>query len=351
MMITFITSTLTSGGAERVISLLANEFARKGHAVQMICLTNLKSDYYKLDERVSLIHAEDIAGHNLLKRLLWLRKYIVESRTDCVVAFMEAVYEFVLMALLGTKVPVISSERKDPSTLGPSRKFLRWILLPTAAAHVVQTKKIKDYYNSYVKKKTYVIYNPVNEKVFSLPEMEKKDRIISVGRLYEQKNQMMMIDAFNLIKDKYPSFQLVIFGEGHLRSQLEEHIQKLGLENRVLLPGRSDKVLEEIKSSKVFCLSSNYEGMSNAMIEAMCVGTPVISTKVSGTDELIDNGRNGLLVELRDADGLARAFDQLLSDNDLQSVFARRSLSMSSKFKMDTIVGEWEKLIDSVVER
>jgi GalNAc-alpha-(1->4)-GalNAc-alpha-(1->3)-diNAcBac-PP-undecaprenol alpha-1,4-N-acetyl-D-galactosaminyltransferase len=91
--------------------------------------------------------------------------------------------------------------------------------------------------------------------------------------------------------------------------------------------------------------------MSNAMIEAMCVGTPVISTKVSGTDELIENGSNGLLVELRDVDGLARAFDQLLSDNDLQSVFASLSLSMSSKFKIDTIVGEWEKLIDSVVER
>jgi GalNAc-alpha-(1->4)-GalNAc-alpha-(1->3)-diNAcBac-PP-undecaprenol alpha-1,4-N-acetyl-D-galactosaminyltransferase len=81
-----------------------------------------------------------------------------------------------------------------------------------------------------------VIYNPVNEKVFSLPEMEKKDRIISVGRLYEQKNQMMMIDAFNLIKNKYPSFQLVIFGEGHLRSQLEEHIQKLGLETECYCP-------------------------------------------------------------------------------------------------------------------
>ena len=97
-----------------------------------------------------------------------------------------------------------------------------------------------------------MIYNPVNEKVFSLPEMERKIGLSAWGRLYEQKNQMMMIDAFNLITEQISFLPTRYIWRGHLRSQLEEHIQKLGLENRVLLPGRSDKVLEEIKSSKRF---------------------------------------------------------------------------------------------------
>lgn len=345
MKLTFVTSTLTSGGAERVISLLANEFHRKGHEVEMICLTNLKEDYYKVDEGVTLLHAEDIAGHSLLKRLVWFRKHIKQQKPDCVIAFMEAVYEFVLMALLGMNVPVISSERKDPKTLGPLRKFLRWILLPTATAHVVQTQKIKDFYNSIVQKKTHIIYNPVNEKVYDMPEVRRVDRIVSVGRLYPQKNQQMLIRAFAKVKDKYPSYQLVIYGEGYLRPDLEKLVADLGLVERVFLPGTTTQILDEVKRSKVFCLSSDYEGMSNAMIEAMCLGTPVISTKVSGTDELIQDGENGLLVELGNVDGLAQAFDKLLGDEALQQQFAQKYIEMASLFKIDSIVGKWERLI------
>ena len=357
MKLTFVTSTLTSGGAERVISLLANEFYRKGNEVEMICLTNLKADYYQVDDGVKLIHAEDVAGHSLLKRLIWFRKHIKQEKPDCVIAFMEAVYEFVLMALLGMKVsrgqkrqavPVISSERKDPKTLGPLRKFLRWILLPTATAHVVQTQAIKNFYNAIVRKKTYIIYNPVNERVYDMPEVEREDRIISVGRLYPQKNQQMLIRAFNQVKDKYPSYKLVIYGEGYLRPDLEKLIIELNLQGRVELPGTTTRILDEVKRSKVFCLSSNFEGMSNAMIEAMCLGTPVISTKVSGTDELIRNGENGLLVDLGDVDGLAKAFDRLLGDENLQRTFAERCLKMSSVFQIDSIVGKWEQLIQQV---
>ena len=351
MKLTFVTSTLTSGGAERVISLLANEFYRKGNEVEMICLTNLKEDYYKVDDGIVLIHVEDIAGHSLLKRLVWFRKHIRETKPDCVIAFMEAVYEFVLMALLGMNIPVISSERKDPKTLGPLRKFLRWVLLPTTTAHVVQTHQIKNFYNNIVARKTYIIYNPVNEKVFEIPACTRQNRIVSVGRLYPQKNQQMLIKAFDKVKDKYPSFTLVIYGEGYLRPDLEKLIEELGLKNRVFLPGTTTRILEEVRNSKVFCLSSNYEGMSNAMIEAMCLGTPVISTKVSGTDELIKNGENGLLVNLGDIDGLANAFDSLLGNDELQHKFASQCLSLAPIFKIDNIVEQWEDLIKKCISR
>ena len=370
MKITFVTSTLTSGGAERVISLLANNFAQRGYEVEMIALTSISPDYYSLNPKVKFIHADKVSKGGLLGELWWFRKHIKKEQPDVVIAFMEAVYEFVLFALLGTKVPVISSERKDPATLGPLRKFLRWMLLPTATAHVVQTQQIKQYYNQRIQKKTHIIYNPVNEKVFEAPldppsmgscdnddensgfriKDERLNRIISVGRLYPQKNQKMMIEAFAKIAPKFPEWTLVIYGEGPERDFLESLVSsfKIQVSSRISLPGRCETVIEEVAKSKVFCLSSDYEGMSNAMIEALCVGIPVISTKVSGTDELIRNGENGLLVNIGDTEGLAQAFEKLLSNQELREKIGKEGQKLATQFKTDTIVDQWEELIKKV---
>ena len=361
MKITFVTSTLTSGGAERVISLLANNFAERGYEVEMIALTSISPDYYPLDSKVKFIHADKVSKGGLLGELWWFRKHIKKEQPDVVIAFMEAVYEFVLLALLGTKVPVISSERKDPATLGPLRKILRWILLPTATAHVVQTQHIKQYYNQRIQKKTHIIYNPVNERVFETSydnanddensglriKDERLNRIISVGRLYPQKNQKMMIEAFAKIAPKFPEWSLVIYGEGPERDSLESLVSNLKslVSSRISLPGRCETVIEEVAKSKVFCLSSDYEGMSNAMIEALCVGTPVISTKVSGTDELIRDGENGLLVDIGDTDGLAKAFEKLLSNQELREKLGQEGQKLANQFKTDTIVDLWENLV------
>ena len=361
MKITYVTSTLTSGGAERVISLLANNFAERGYEVEMIALTSISPDYYTLDPKVKFIHADKVSKGGLLGELWWFRRHIKKVQPDVVIAFMEAVYEFVLLALLGTKVPVISSERKDPATLGLLRKFLRWMLLPTATAHVVQTQQIKQYYYQLIQKKTHIIYNPVNERVFEISydnhddndnlklkvKKERLNRIISVGRLYPQKNQKMMIEAFAKIAPKFPEWSLVIYGEGPERDFLESLVSsfKIQVSSRISLPGRCETVIEEVAKSKVFCLSSDYEGMSNAMIEALCVGTPVISTKVSGTDELIRDGENGLLVDIGDTDGLAQAFEKLLSNQELREQLGKEGQKLATQFKTDTIVDQWEGLI------
>lgn len=356
MKLLFVTSTLGSGGAERVLSILANHFCEIGNEVEVIALTNKAQDYYSLDKRIKYLHADIECGGGLVKELKWFRSHVVAAQPDCVVAFMEAVYEFVLLSLIGTNIPVISSERKDPRTLGLLRKTLRWLLLPSAAAHVVQTRRIKDFYRKSIRKKTFVIYNPVDEKVWQYNPSEngksliREKRIVSVGRLYPQKNQQMLIKAFAKIADKYPEYRLVIYGEGFLRKKLKELIIDLNLQDRVLLPGRSSNVIEEVAKSEIFCLSSNFEGMSNAMIEAICVGTPVISTKVSGTDELIIDGKNGLLVEIGDIDGLTQAMNKLLSSKTLQRKFYQEEQAMSHIFHASCIVGQWQELICNIIQ-
>jgi len=358
MKITFVTSTLTSGGAERVISLLANNFSERGYEVEMIALTSISPDYYSLNTNVKFIHADKVSKGGLPGELWWFRQHIKKEQADVVIAFMEAVYEFVLLALLGTKVPVISSERLDPALISWPRKVLRWLLLPTTTAHVVQTQHIKNYYSKRIQKKTHIIYNPVNEKVFQVKVdrlkvkdreevegEERLNRIISVGRLYPQKNQKMMIEAFAQVSERYPDWKLVIYGEGYLREDLESLVERLKVKDKVLLPGRCETVIEEVAKSKVFCLSSDYEGMSNAMIEALCVGTPVISTRVSGTDELIRDGENGLLVDIGDTEGLTQAFEKLLSNQELRAQIGKEGQKSATKFKTDTIVDQWENLV------
>ena len=177
-----------------------------------------------------------------------------------------------------------------------------------------------------------------------------------------------MIRAFAKIADKYPDWQLVIYGEGPLRAQLEalvsssshseaakpsvkffaEQSGKAERSERVLLPGRTEKVIEELRKSKIFCLSSDYEGMSNSMIEAVCVGLPVVSTKVSGTDELIQDGVNGLLVDIGDEQGMTDALEKLIQDEELMKKMGEANREKASLFQIDTIVDEWMKLINQV---
>ena len=161
----------------------------------------------------------------------------------------------------------------------------------------------------------------------------------------------MMIEAFSKIANDFPDWNLFIYGEGFLRADLEKQIKEIGLVDRVLLPGRTENVIEEVANSKVFCLSSNYEGMSNAMIEAMCVGTPVITTNVSGTEELLHDGEDALIVKIGDVDGMANAYRTLLIDADLRKRMAKKCKEKISLFSLDSVVSKWENLIVSVTNK
>ena len=351
----FVTSTLTSGGSERVMSLLANELANRRYRVTIICL-NKQIVFYPINENVRIIFAErETKSTFLLKKIFWLRKYVDGDRPDVVIPFMEAVYCVTLFALIGIKVPVISSERIDPRKSPYVRNILRRFFLPLTSHLVVQTEKIKNFYPSFIRKKTCVIYNPVNDSVFNLPSLqgrvgERLNRIISIGKLYPQKNQEMMIRAFAKIADEFPDWQLVIFGEGPLRSSLELIVKSLQLEGRVLLPGRTEQVIDELGKSKMFCFSSNFEGMSNAIIEAICVGLPIVSTNVSGASELIGEGKGGYIVPCGDVNQFAQALQKVMSDHVIQESMSEYNLKKASMFKLDIIVDQWEQLIKQVVQ-
>ena len=371
MKITFVTATLTSGGSERVMSIVANKMQERGYEVEIICL-NDQIVFYPINEGIKITHVEVEAGtKSLPKKLWWFRKYIQKTQPDVVIAFMVSVYTVTLLALIGIDIPVISSVRNDPAYSNLRKKITRKILLPRSAHVVVQTQQIKEFFSKNIQKMTTVIYNPVNERVFETSydndndddnvddndndnlglkiKDERLNRIISVGRLYPQKDQKMMIEAFAKVSERFPDWKLVIFGEGPEREALELLVERLKVKDKVSLPGRSENIIDELKKSKVFCLSSIYEGMSNALVEAICVGLPIVTTKVSGTEELIKDGENGFIVNIGDTDAMAEVLTKILEDENLQKQFSENNKAQAIKFETNAIVDQWENLVNSVV--
>lgn len=232
-------------------------------------------------------------------------------------------------------------------------KIIEKIFLPHAAWLVVQTEYIKKYFHGSIAKRTSIILNPVNDKVYDIEPCNKENTIISVARLFPQKRQEILIKAFANIAERFPEWKLVIYGEGPERDSLESLVSsfKSQVSSRILLPGRCDTVIEEMNKAKIFAFSSDYEGLSNAMLEAVCVGLPIVSTRVSGTDELICDGVNGYVVNLGDTEALAKALEKLMTDETKILVFSSESRKLAETFRMDRIVEEWLSLIRKVSQK
>lgn len=353
MKLIFIAANLNSGGAERVMSLLANQFSENGYDVEFVFL---KKDirFYPLHQNVKIKVAEnECVSKSLFKKLIWMRKHIKQNKPDAIFAFRIAVYSVTLISLLGIKIPVIASERNDPRFNSLAWKVIQAVLLPLTNHFVVQTQQIKNYFPKFIQKKTDIIFNPVTEKVFSLPDIPKEKRIISVGRLHSQKNQKMMIEAFARISEQFPEWKLVIYGEGPERDSLESLVSsfRFQVSSRISLPGRSENIIDELNRSEIFAFSSDYEGMSNAVVEAFCVGLPIITTKVSGTEDFIKENKNGFLLERNDVDGMEKAMRKLMSDENLRKIIGDNNRQQAKIFKTEHIFHQWENVVNKVVNR
>lgn len=353
MNVSFIAANLNSGGAERVMSLLANQFIEKGYGVEFIFL---KKDirFYPLHQNIKIKVAEKECGSDsLIKKLLWMRKHIQQDKPNAIFAFRIAVYSVTLISLLGIKIPVIASERNDPRFNSLAWKIIQAVLLPLADRFVVQTQQIKDYFPKFIQKKTDIIFNPVTGKVFSLPSVPKEKRIISVGRLHSQKNQKMMIEAFARVSEEFPEWKLVIYGEGPERDSLESLVSsfRFQVSSRISLPGRSENIIDELNRSEIFAFSSDYEGMSNAVVEAFCVGLPIITTKVSGTEDFITETKNGFLLERNDVDGMEKAMRKLMSDENQRKSIGNNNRQQANIFKIEHIFLQWENVVNKVVNQ
>lgn len=339
--IVIVTRNMEAGGAERVIAQLIKEWSAQKYCCYLILLE--KSEvFYELPKNLN-IYTIGLKNENLyvdkFMKYKAIRKIIKNIKPDIVLSLPEEVGIYVILAMIGTKIPVFVSERNNPWIM-PYKKItrlLRRIAYPLAKGVIFQTEGAANYFSKRIRKKGVVLSNPLD--LSRIPEEYRglrKKIIVSAGRLEKQKNFSILIEAFSIYQKKHPEYKLIIYGEGSERKILEELAKKLLKKGTYLFPGKRSNLLDEIKDASMFILSSDYEGVPNVLIEAMAVGLPVISTDSmpGGSDVLIKNGINGLLIPKNNINAMLSAMEKYTED----SLFAEKlgHAAVEIKEKMDS---------------
>ena len=353
MKISMFIGSLTGGGAERVLCNLANFLVEKGHQVTII--TNVEdTGFYQLNptiERYVLLYEKE-KRNKLFNFIHWmkrLKKYVKQNSSDTYVVFLPLTTIMLLSLRKKISGKIFVSERNDPEKYSKLMKFLLRKKVKKADGAIFQTEEAKGWYVPYLRKtESTVIPNAVNPS-FIIPEYvgEREKVIVGAGRLCLQKNFPLLISSFAKIADKFPDYKLVIYGKGGLLSSLQELAKEKGIADKVEFPGYVPDMPERLKKASMFVLSSNYEGMPNALMEAMAVGLPVVSTDCGGGGArfLIKDGENGLLVPQKDVDAMAYAMEKILSNDKFAKKLGANARKLQEELAPDKIYGEWEEFI------
>lgn len=346
--------TLSFGGAERVLSILSHEFALHYEDVTYLTWIDVP-DFYEIHPKVKRVCVErECNSHNIVIKALWFRKYIKKEKPSIVLSFLAPFNVLTCFALIGIKTKLVVAERNDPRHIwnGLIQRNLRTIAYHMADGILEQTENNKNYFSGSLLNKTDVIYNPItmpDDYVGSALITPKKKRIVSVARLTAQKNPEMLLRAFKQFYMKHTDYTLTLYGEGPYRHIVEQAITDMGLFDVVFVPGSVKDIWYNIRDAECFVLSSWFEGMPNALLEAMCLGLPCISTKVSGAVDLITNYKNGILVDLDDHVSMAEALCEVIDNKELQVQIGKNAFKLYDILNIKVISKQWLNYIDRII--
>lgn len=364
MRIAICIASMGVGGAERVVSHMANYWCGQGHEVSIITLAAPGAESaYPLDERVTLLNLdvtgdssglwEKLAGN--FKRIKELRRCIVSCKPDIVISHVDTMNVLVSFALMGVGVKLIAVEHIYPPShpIGRAWEALRLGAYAFVDRLAVLTEDTRQWFPEYIRKKTMVIPNPiVSGNGIQAASREKlfPHTLLCVGRLARQKGYDMMLEAFASLEKKHPEWGLLILGEGPERSSLESMVMEYGLESRVRLLGVVDGPFERYHGD-VYALSSRYEGFPMALCEAMAAGVaPVAFACPTGPADIVTHGEDGLLVENGNVEELSVALDKLMSDERLRVRLGEKAKSAIARFSLEKVMEEWDDVIMSPVD-
>lgn len=360
--IAFYIGSLRKGGAERVFVNLAEFFQKEGYRVIMVTQYQ-KEDEYILPVGVKRI-LSDIEGRevsasrilNLLRRLNKLHAIWKAERPDLVLSCIGKNNFMSVVTAMGTRTrPVVSvvGEAKEEYPTGQMRVLANF-LFSHAAGVILQTERSRSFFCKKVGERAVILPNSLNPD-FIRPryEGEREKKIVSVGRMDANKNHEMQIRAFAALKDRYPDYELVIYGDGELRAGLEALAASLGVSDRVILPGVVQDVARRIERASLFLLTSYSEGVSNALIEALALGLPVVATDVpsGGTEELVTDGVNGLVIPTGDQKALETAMDRLLGDTALGERLGTEAAKIKERLAPERVNALWKTCFDAIIDK
>ena len=372
--ITFLLLHLNYGGLEKQTVTLVNELAKtKEYKIQIISVYDMLKgkSFYSLDKNVDVKFLADFGPNH--KAFYYVLKHfrLIKLLKESFVMIKCGIYKsFVLkkyIKKLDTDI-IISSriefskliKRRDTLNISQehsyinSKKYINKVkkYFKNIDKIVVMTKKAKEDYEKWLK------YSNSKAKVYDIPNMLEESKVdnfakfnnktlISVGRLEKEKDFLTLLDVFKIINNKYNDVKLKIVGEGLQRREIEEKIEKLNLNNKVILTGRisSQEVQEQMSASSVFVLTSLCESFSLVLCEAMEIGLPCVSFNIDvGPKEIIQNGINGYLIDNRDVKDMALCIENLLIDENEWNKISKNSIESVKKYYSESVVNEWQKL-------
>ena len=356
MKIVFTIQHLGSGGAEKVASLVCNYLAREGNDVTIILTSYyLLGVFYELEKNIKVISLYDHlnVGSSKIKKAKVLKTIISEINPDVVISFLSHVIALTYSSIKHLKTKFVVSERNDPSSY-PKNKILRILrnkAFKHADGHVYQTEFAKRYY-SRINDEGVVISNPVtlscNEKWSDT--IQKKKEIIMCGSKKPEKNRVMAYKAFSLFSKKHNDYVLRIFGES-TKNEDEDILKELGISDNVVFEGKNHNWHKEAINSKMFILTSDFEGMPNSLLEALSLQIPCISTDcpIGGPKELTASGEKGVLVKVGDFQELADKMCLLAESTELCNKLSSANNDTFENYSIENIGKLWSNYLKKVI--
>lgn len=343
MKIVFVVPNMVGGGTERIVSLLANEYVKKGIEASILIFAGDKIEY-RLDERVEVVIAGGPSGGNpliRLKRIKYMREYYKKNRDCMIFAFSVMGAVFSSVATIGRRHKTLVSERSNPDEY--EHKWIRDFFYRKADCVVLQTEDVLKFFGKKIREKAVVISNPVDPALPPVYTGKRKKKIVTASRLEPVKDHKTILMAFYDFQKRFPDYTLEIYGKGSMEKELRAMVKELGIDGKVHFHGFCAAVREEIRDSAMYVMASRYEGISNALIEALAMGMPVVATDcpAGGTRMCIKDHENGILVAVGDQEALADAMAQLASDEELSRRLAGNAAKLRERLSIERIAEQF----------
>lgn len=352
MKILIVISNMFAGGAQRVVSRLANSLSADNDVMIMTFHTDRS---FPLSEKIRMFYFHEPSLHdysrygsffvslrNEIRTLALsrqLRKIKKEVKPDVSISFLDN--PNLLNALSGGRVRIMS-ERNNPKSKGKAYYYHELLAFLFADKIVFQTNSVKNMFPFYIRRKGVVLPNPVQVECAAVGGSKK---IVTMGRHHPQKNHELLIRAFAKFSDTHPSHTLHIYGKDYGDARLETLIERMGLTGKVFLEGFRDDVHEAVSDAEQFVLSSDYEGTPNALLEAMMMGLPCISTDFEGVREMLGDSEACRLVPVGDELGLAEAMNAFADDEVLRRGYSERGMWLAEEYSLDKVIPRWRSLL------
>lgn len=393
--ITFLIKVMNGGGAERVISILSEALVLKAYKVNLI-LTHQRleeADLRNVHEKINVISLEDEVktGNRMGLRICmfyarlmgklsmvflrknsetgliykyhtrnhqkvrWLKKYFNKHSRSTIIAFL---YDSIFLSLLAstTENRLIISERGDPQQSIGSKTTMAFLhkKFKNADKIVFQSPDVRKWYLENIHVDGQVILNPIKKDLPTVYEGKRNKKIVNFCRISTQKNLELLIDAFSLLCGAYPEYELYIYGdavgngaEGYLEIIKHKINESKVLDKIHLLPGCRD-IHEKIKDYAMFVSSSDFEGMSNSMLESMAIGLPTICTDcpAGGARAVIKDHENGILVPVGDAEQMYLAMKEVIDNPELAKKLSKNGSKIREELAVENIIEKWMEIIN-----